>query len=57
MKDQTKIQALLDSNSEVNVMTLAYAAKLDLKVQLTNIGAQKIDGSNFYIFGIVLASF
>lgn len=31
-KDQAKIQVLLNSDSEVNVMTSAYAAKLDLKV-------------------------
>lgn len=38
-------------------MTLAYAAKLSLKVQPTNFEAQKIDDSIFEIFGMVLASF
>lgn len=38
-------------------MTLDYLAKLGFKVQLTNIGAQKIDGSAFKIFRMVLASF
>lgn len=44
-KDQTKIQVMIDSRSKVNSMTPAYVAKLGFKVRLTNIGAQKIDGS------------
>lgn len=36
-KDQIEIQALLDSGIKVNTMTLAYVAKLGLKVRLTNI--------------------
>lgn len=36
-KDQAKVQSLLDSYNEVNAMILAYAAKLELKVQPTNI--------------------
>lgn len=56
-KYQVKIQALLDSNSEVNAITPAYMARLDLKVQLIDIEAQKIDNSIFEIFEIVLASF
>lgn len=31
-KDQAKIRALLDFGSKVNIMTLVYVAKLDLKV-------------------------
>lgn len=31
-KNQTKIWALLNFDSEINIMTLAYAAKLGLKV-------------------------
>ena len=38
-------------------MTPVYAAKLDLKVRKTNIGAQKIDGSTFETFEMVLADF
>lgn len=56
-KDQIEVQALLDSNSKVNVMIPAYAVKLGLKVQLTDVGAQKINGSSLKIFGIVLVSF
>ena len=38
-------------------MTPAYALKLGLLVHHTNVGAQKIDGSTFGTFGMVLASF
>lgn len=38
-------------------MIPAYAAQPGLKVQLTNVKAQKIDGSILKIFKIVLASF
>ena len=38
-------------------MTPAYASRLGLRVQRTNIGAQKIDGSTLKTFGMVLASF
>ena len=38
-------------------MTLVYALKLGFQVSCTNIKAQKIDGSIFKTFEIVLASF
>lgn len=38
-KDQAKVQALLDSSSKINTMTLVYMAKLGLKDQSTVIGA------------------
>lgn len=56
-KDQTKVQALLDSDSKVNVMTPAYAARLGFKIWPTNVEAQKINGSTFETFGMVLANF
>ena len=34
-----KVQALIDSGSEVNAMTPAYASKLGLRVYRTDIGA------------------
>lgn len=52
-----KAQVLINSESEVNTMTLVYISKLGLKVRLTNIKVQKVDSSTFEIFGIVLASF
>ena len=56
-KDNSGVRALVDSGSEVNAMTSAYAAKLGLQVQKTDIGAQKIDGSILEIFRIVLVDF
>ncbi len=38
-------------------MALAYSAKLGLKVRPNDVGAQKIDGSIFETFGMVLANF
>ena len=38
-KNIINVRALIDLNSEVNKMTLIYAAKLGLKVQKTDIGA------------------
>ena len=56
-KSEIQVQALINSGSEVNAMTPGYALKLGLKVCLTNIEAQKIDGFTLETFEIVLASF
>ena len=56
-KNEVQVQALLNSDSEVNAITLEYASKLGLKVCPTDVRAQKIDGSIFETFGMVLASF
>ena len=56
-KNEVQVQALIDSGSEVNAMTLGYTSKLGLKFRLTYFGAQKIDGSTLETFGMVLASF
>lgn len=54
---KNKIQALINSNSKVNAIILAYALKLGLKICRTNVKAQKITGFIFKIFEIVLARF
>ena len=57
-KDKGKdVLALLDSGSEVNAMTPAYAAHLGLKVRVTDVGTQKIDGSSLATYGMVIAAF
>ena len=57
-KDKGKdILALLDSGSEVNVMTPAYTSHLGLKMRITDVGTQKIDGSSLATYGIVIAAF
>ena len=44
-RNKKTIKALINFGNKVNIMALAYLAKLGLKVCLTNVGAQKIDGS------------
>lgn len=56
-KDTKGVRDLIDWGSKVNVITLAYVAILGLKVQETNIRAQKVDGSTLDIFEMVLADF
>ena len=52
-----EVQALIDSDIEVNAITPAYALKLGLRVYHNVVGAQKIDGSTFQTFGMVLTNF
>ena len=56
-KDTADVRALIDSGSEINAMTPAYASKLGLRVHHSNVRAQKIDGSILQTFGMVLANF
>ena len=55
--NETQVQALIDSDSEVNAMIPAYASKLGLRARHTNVRTQKIDGSTLQIFEMVLADF
>ena len=55
--NQNEMRAFIDSGSEVNKMTPAYALKLGFQVRRTNVGVQKIHGSILEMFGIILASF
>ncbi len=54
-KDQT--EALLDSRSEVNIISQAFAQQLGLKIRKTNVGAQKIDVTTLETYGIVVFTF
>ena len=51
------LSALLDSGSEINAIHPAFVEKLGLMVQNINIGAQKIDGTIFETYGMVVAVF
>lgn len=51
-----QIQALINSNNEVNAITLTYVAKLSLKIRHTNVETQKFDDSIHKRFEIVLAN-
>ena len=48
---------MLNSGSEVNAISPAYAKRLGLKTWKTNVGTQKIDGSALETFGMVIANF
>lgn len=52
-----KVKVLIDSGSMVNAMTPAYVTQLDLTIQKTNIGAQKIDDSLLETYDMASASF
>lgn len=54
---KNKIQVLIDSGSEVNAIISTYVAKPGPKFCCINIKAEKINGSIFNIFGIILTSF
>ncbi len=56
-QESQPIKALIDSGSEVNVMTPAYAAELGLTTQKTSVKAQKIDGSPLETHGMTSARF
>ena len=51
------VSALLDSGNKVNAMHPAFAEKLGLVVQTTNVGAQKIDATTLETYGMVVAAF
>ena len=52
-----EVWALINSDNEVNSMTLSYIAKLGLKIRHTDARAQKIDSSIFETFKMILANF
>ncbi len=51
------MRAFIDFGSKVNIMTLAYVAKLGFTTQKTSIKAQKIDGLSIETYGMTLAKF
>lgn len=50
-------RTLIDSNSEINIITPIYAKQLELQNQHSNIRAQKINSLSIESFGIVIARF
>lgn len=56
-KDIAEVKALLNFGNETNAIMPAYATKINLKVRLINIGAQKIDGFILNTFRMVLTNF
>lgn len=53
---ENKIQVLIDSSNEINVIILAYIAKLGSTTQKISVGTQKIYGLPIDTYGIVSAS-
>lgn len=56
-KNKSKVKALIDSDSEVKVMTLAYVKKPGFWTQKTNVRAEKINRSSLATFKMVIAKF
>ena len=55
--NQTQIQVLINSESEVNTIHLTFVKKLDFSIRPIEVGAQKIDGTTLNIYGIIVAAF
>ena len=55
--DTTEVQALINSKSEINAIHLTFAKQLGLSVQLTNVRAQKINGTTMNTYGMVVTAF
>ncbi len=56
-EDQPEVKAFIDFDSKVNTITLAFAAKLELRPRPTNVGAQKIDSSPLETHNMASARF
>lgn len=54
---QKLVQVLINSGSEINVMSPVYIEKLGLWVRKTNISAQKINSITLIIHGMVVTNF
>lgn len=53
----SSVLALINSGSKVNAMHPAYAKKLGLVIQKTDVKAQKIDNITLETFGMIIAAF
>lgn len=51
------IRLLINSSSEINAITPAYAKELGLQICQTNVGSQKIDSLSLVIFEMIIAGF
>ncbi len=51
------IKALIDSGSEINIITLAYVVELGFTIWKTSVGAQKIDSSPLETHNMTSARF
>lgn len=56
-KDTINTKALVDSSSKVDAMHPAFAKKLGLAIQETDVSAQKIDGTTLETYKMVIVAF
>ena len=56
-RNETQVQALIDSRSEVNAIHPSFAKQLGLPIRLIDIRKQKIDGTMLNTYGMVIAAF
>lgn len=49
--------ALFDLGSEVNIIYLTFAKKLELSIRLINVGVQKVDGITLDTYEMVVTPF
>ena len=55
--NETQVQALIDSGSEVNAIHPTFVKELGLPIRPTDVGAQKIDDTTLDTYGMVVAAF
>ena len=55
--DRAPVQALIDSESEVNAVHPSFVKQLGLSIRPTDVGAQKIDGTMLDTHEMVVAAF
>lgn len=56
-QENLELQIEINSDNEINAITLTYAARLGLFIWKTNVGAQKIDKLTLVMYNIVIAQF
>ena len=56
-KDKTPVQALIDSESEVNAVHPSFVKQLGLSIRPIDVGALKIDGTTLDTHGMVVTAF
>ena len=55
--NETQIQALIDSKSEINAIHLTFVKELGLPIRPMDVGAQKINSIMLDTYGMVVAAF
>ena len=55
--EKKPVSALINSSNEVNIIYPTFAKELGFSIRLTDIGAQKIDGTTLNTYGIVVIVF